>query len=127
MYGTGTSTVTDSWIYGGADGKVLTASSINGTATSDSYAAYGIPSNWTGNRTLPWRNGTDLTVIGDVTFGYDGEGQRVSKTSSGVTTHYTYEGSKLIRQEENGERLFFLYDATDLVRFDRLTGSGTTT
>ena len=62
-----------------------------------------------------------------MTFGYDGEGQRVSKTSGSVTTHYTYEGSKLIRQEKNGERLFFLYDATGLVGFDHITGSGTTT
>lgn len=44
-----------------------------------------------------------------------------------MTTSYTYEGGRLIRQEKNGERLFFLYDAAGLVGFDRITGSGTVT
>ena len=34
---------------------------------------------------------------------------------------------KLLRQEKNGERLFFLYDATGLVGFDYITSNGTTT
>lgn len=42
----------------------------------------------THNRILTWRKGRTLAFIGDTSFIYDGEGQRISKTTNGVTTEY---------------------------------------
>jgi len=104
----GAATRTDTWTYGGLDGNVLTASTINGVTTNYSYPHYGMPSNWTGNRALTWINGIDLASIGGTTFTYDGEGQRVSKTTGSTTTSYTYEGDQLVMQTTGNTSLFSL-------------------
>ena len=122
----GAATRTDTWTYGGLDGNVLTVSTINGVTTNYSYPHYGMPSNWTGNRALTWINGIDLASIGGTTFTYDGEGQRVSKTTGATTTSYTYEGDQLVMQTTGNTSLFFLYDANGLIGFDHIV-SGTTT
>lgn len=104
---------------------MLTSSTINGATTNYSYSSYGIPTAWTENRALLWSNGTQLAAIGNATFTYDGEGQRLTKTVSGKTTGYTYEGTNLIRQKNaDGSRLFFLYDANGLIGFDYIPASG---
>ncbi|MBE6865610.1 MAG: RHS repeat-associated core domain-containing protein [Ruminococcaceae bacterium] len=84
-----------------------------------------MPSNWTGNRALTWINGIDLASIGGTTFTYDGEAQRVSKTTGATTTSYTYEGHMLVMQTTGNTSLFFLYDANGLIGFDHIV-SGTT-
>ena len=42
----------------------------------------------THNCTLTWRNGRTLASISNTSFTYDGEGQRICKTTNGVTTEY---------------------------------------
>ena len=85
-----------------------------------------MPSNWTDNRALTWLNGIDLASIGNTTFTYNGEGQRVSKTTGATTTSYTYEGDQLVMQTTGNTNLFFLYDSNGLIGFDHIV-SGTTT
>jgi YD repeat-containing protein len=74
---------------------------------------------------LTWRNGRTLASIGNTSFTYDGEGQRVSKTTNGVTTEYIYEGNKLVMQKQGNTALFFLYDISGLFGFDHIV-NGTT-
>ena len=85
-----------------------------------------MPSNWTGNYALTWINGIDLASIGSTSFTYNGEGQRVSKTTGATTISYTYEGDQLVMQTTGNTSLFFLYDANVLIGFDHIV-SGTTT
>ena len=53
-----------------------------------------------------------IQSIGNVSFTYDAEGMRASKTVNGVTHYYTYDGLKLIREEWGNNTLVFLYDAS---------------
>ena len=45
-----------------------------------------------------------------MSFGYNDEGLRVSKTVNGVTTNYYYQGTLLIAEETNSNIIVYLYD-----------------
>lgn len=46
-----------------------------------------------------------------MSYTYDANGLRVSKTVNGVRTYYQYSGNKLLYQETGNQRLYFWYDA----------------
>ncbi len=105
------------------DGNTLTSSTINGVTTSYTYPNYGYPSNWTGNRALTWKNGTDLGSIGDTSFYYDGEDQRIIKYTGSSGILYIYEGDQLVLQTTGDTVLNFLYDTTGLIGFEHIESS----
>ena len=45
-----------------------------------------------------------------MSFSYNDEGLRVSKTVNGVTTNYYYQGTLLIAEETNSNIIVYLYD-----------------
>ena len=53
-----------------------------------------------------------IRSIGDVSFTYNADGMRRTKTVDGVTHTYYYDGINLISEEWNGNVLVFLYDAS---------------
>ena len=53
-----------------------------------------------------------IRSIGDVSFTYNADGMRRTKTVDGVTHTYYYDGINLISEEWDGNVLVFLYDAS---------------
>ena len=52
-----------------------------------------------------------IESIGNVSFTYDADGMRRSKTVGGVTHYYTYDGIQLVKEEWGNNVMIFLYDA----------------
>jgi len=53
-----------------------------------------------------------------MSFTYNDEGMRTSKTVAGVTTNYYYNGSRLIAEETNGKVKVYLYNSTGVMRYE---------
>ena len=53
-----------------------------------------------------------IASIGNISFTYDADGMRRSKTVNGVTHYYTYDGIQLVKEEWGNNVMIFLYDAT---------------
>ena len=53
-------------------------------------------------------------VVGDkvMSFTYNDEGIRTSKTVNGVTTKYYLDGSRIVGEETNGVITVYIYDST---------------
>ena len=66
-----------------------------------------------GSRELSWRD-RQLTQVADgeneISYAYNGDGQRVSKTVNGTTTEYFYNGELLAGQKTGDSILVFMYD-----------------
>ena len=60
---------------------------------------------WQGRRLMTATKGTK-----NMSFAYDEEGIRISKTVNGVTTNYYYQGSMLYAEETNSEIIVYFYD-----------------
>ena len=79
--------------------------SVSGTVISGNPVSYYNGTRWS----MEWSNGRQLMEASsnkaDVTYTYDRNGLRTTKTVDGVTYHYAYAGDKLVWQE-----FFFFYD-----------------
>ena len=109
---TGTSSVIKTYGYTDSEwGDLLT--SFNGTAIT--YDAIGNPlSYYNGeNYTFTWdgrRLATAVKGSNNMSFIYDDEGLRISKTVNSVTTNYYYQGSLLYAEETNSQITVYIYD-----------------
>ena len=110
--GTGTQT-TRTFSYTDSNWKdLLTA--VDGHSLT--YDAGGNPvtyyngTNWT----FTWKNGRELATAASsgttVSYAYDSDGVRVSKTVGGVTYNYVYMGDQLIEETWGNNKLLFAYD-----------------
>lgn len=81
-----------------------------------SYDDCGNPISYDGY-TFTWERGGLLSsVVGNgvnITYNYDSQGRRVSKTSGNVTTKFFYSGDNLVRQTDGTNEWVFLYAAGD--------------
>lgn len=84
--------------------------SVSGTVISGNPVSYYNGTRWS----MEWSNGRQLMEASsnkaDVTYTYDRNGLRTTKTVDGVTYHYAYAGDKLVWQEWDGNEFFFFYD-----------------
>ena len=102
----------DTYVYStSAWGDLLT--SYNGTAIT--YDAIGNPlSYYNGSSyTFTWdgrRLATAVKGSKNMSFAYNDEGIRVSKTVNGVTTHYVYSGNLLISEYTDTATIVYIYD-----------------
>jgi len=107
-------TSTSNYTYGNsAWGDQLTA--YKGTAIT--YDSLGNPlSYYNGvSRTFTWDGSLMKSAVKgsySLTFGYNSEGMRTSKTVNGTTTNYYYDGSLLIAEERNNNVTIYVYDST---------------
>ena len=66
-----------------------------------------------GSKELSWL-GRQLMQVADenntVSYAYNGDGQRVSKTVNGTTTEYFYNGEILAGQKTGDDVIVFMYD-----------------
>ena len=107
-------TATHSYTYGDTDWKdLLTA--FDGQAIT--YDAIGNPTSYfNGTRwNFTWVNGRTLATASDGTsslsFAYDANGLRTSKTVNGVSYRYYYASGKLMRMTWGTNTIDFFYDA----------------
>ena len=113
-------TVVSTYTYGDAEWKDL-LTGFNGQNIT--YDAIGNPLSYNNGEgyTFTWKNGRQLSTLQKgstgVSYSYNADGLRTSKTVNGVKTEYAWDGSKLIAQKVGGKTLIFLYDATGLYGF----------
>lgn len=74
------------------------------------YDAVGNPTNYMGNA-LTWTMGRQLASFGDISYTYNEDGIRTSKTSNGVTTKFYLDGTNIIEQTNGTTTLYFFYDS----------------
>ena len=99
------------YIYGDDTWKdLLTA--YNGQSIT--YDKQGNPISYLGH-TLTWEKGRQLKVFDANTYSYNANGIRTSKTVDGIEHTYTLEGTKILREEWNGNTLVPLYDNEESV------------
>ncbi|MBQ8322323.1 MAG: hypothetical protein IJX92_08190 [Clostridia bacterium] len=99
VYQTDFDDVLDSTYYGAKEYGYAENSdrltSYNGMSMT--YDEIGNPIRYRDNR-LVWQNGTQLASYGNITFAYNSDGMRTSKTVDGVTYNYILDGSRVMRQ-----------------------------
>ncbi len=84
------------------------AHKLNGQTIT--YDAVGNPINYMGNA-LTWTMGRQLASFGDISYTYNENGIRTSKTSNGVTTRFYFDGTNIIEQTDGTTTLYFFYDS----------------
>ena len=79
------------------------------------YDALGNPITYR-NNDLSWSHGRQLDSFNDITYKYNADGIRTSKTVNGVTTQYFLDGTKILAQN-NGNMLVFHYGGEGVIGF----------
>ena len=110
--------VTDTYAYDGTWKDKLT--SYNGQSIT--YDAVGNPTNYMGNA-LTWTMGRQLATFGDISYTYNEDGIRTSKTSNGVTTKFLLDGYNVIEQTDGTTTLHFFYGSNGEVIGFRYNGN----
>ncbi len=85
----------------------------NYNGTSISYDGIGNPLNWRNATSLTWqgRRLTAMVVNGTaMSFEYNSDGIRQSKTYGNTTVNYITDGSKIIAENRNGTYIYYVYD-----------------
>ena len=78
------------------------------------YDAQGNPINYLGH-TLTWEKGRQLKSFDNITYTYNANGIRTSKTVAGIRHDYILEGAKIVRETWGQNSLTPLYDNEDSV------------
>ena len=78
------------------------------------YDDQGNPVSYMGH-TLTWEKGRQLKSFDGITYTYNANGIRTSKTVDGVKHTYTLDGAKILREEWDGNVIVPLYDNEDTV------------
>ena len=86
------------------NGVALTYDEIGNPLTYYNGASYTFE--WLGRRLVSASKGTDF-----LSFTYNTDGIRTSKTKDGVTTTYYLSGSQILAEETNGNFTVYIYDA----------------
>ena len=81
---------------------------------SITYDDGGNPINYLGH-TLVWEKGRQLKSFDDITYTYNANGIRTSKTVNGVKHEYTLDGTNIVKETWDGNTLVPLYDNTESV------------
>lgn len=70
-----------------------------------------------GNKVLSWVNGRQLSSyvdeINQITYKYNGDGIRISKTINNVETQYKLQGKNIIYENTNGNIIYYMRDSVD--------------
>ena len=81
---------------------------------SITYDKQGNPTSYLGH-TLTWEKGRQLKSFDDIQYTYNANGIRTSKTVDGIKHTYTLDGTKILREECDGNTLIPLYDNEETV------------
>ena len=109
----GTPTITNTYSYTDSNWKDK-LTSYNGNNIT--YDAIGNPLSYYNGFSFTWEKGRQLASATNgtdtVTYTYDHEGHRVSKTVNGITSSYTLEGDKVLFERNGDTNLWYYYDAS---------------
>ena len=130
----------DVYVYGYDAGGNITTRTKNGTplhtygyastgwkdlltsfdGTSITYDPIGNPNNWRDGMAFTWQAGRQLANLQKgstgVSYTYNSDGTRLTKTINGVQTSYTWDGAQLVSQTTTGgDTLYFLYHGSSRV------------
>ena len=115
-----------SYIYGDTEWKDL-LTCYNGHAIS--YDGIGNPLTYRDGFNFTWSNGRELTGItkgtDSISYLYNADGLRTSKTVNGITTDYYWLNGILLGQKTGNEYILFLYDENGSA-YGMLLNNGTT-
>ena len=116
--------VTDTWSYESTLWKDL-LTSYNGQAIT--YDEIGNPLTYRDGMTMTWQNGRRLSTLtkgsDSISYTYNADGIRTSKTVNGQTTEYILDGSTILGEKlPDGEYLYYLFDENG-VRYGFARGS----
>ena len=107
----GTALTSNVYTYGNSSWKDLL------TAYGDSALSYDASGNLTadGEWTYSWEHGRQLAEMSKagvtISYDYDADGHRVSKTVNGQETEYYYQGDRLIEVKQGNTWLHYNYDS----------------
>ena len=109
---TGTATTTNTYTYGDSNWKdKLTA--YNGSSIT--YDAIGNPTSYYNGYSFTWQKGRQLAGATNgtntVSYTYNNDGYRTSKTVNGTLVQYTLEGSRVLFKWYGNTHLWYYYDA----------------
>ena len=77
------------------------------------YDSIGNPTSYKG-KSVTWTKGRQMTGYDGVTFGYNGQGQRISKTKAGTVNKYLYDvNGNLVK--ESGKGVEYYYDGSGVI------------
>ena len=99
------------YTYGDSKWKDLLTEYDGQTITYDDG---GNPINYLGH-TLTWEKGRQLKSFDDITYTYNANGIRTSKTVNGVEHKYTLDDTNIVKETWDGNTLVPLYDNTESV------------
>ena len=121
---TGTPTATNTYTYGDSNWKdKLTA--YNGNTIT--YDQIGNPLSYRNGWNFTWQKGRQLASAANgstsISYTYNNDGYRTSKTVNGTTTDYTLEGSKVLIEKTGSDYVWYYYDAAG-APVAMATGSG---
>ena len=109
----GTATQTNSYTYGDANWKDK-LTKYNGITIS--YDSIGNPLNYYNGYTFTWLKGRQLATANNgtnaISFSYNSDGIRTSKTVNGTTTSYVLEGSKVVFETDGSTKIWYYYNAS---------------
>lgn len=116
-YGTSTLLDEDAYEYNNSNWQDLLTKYNNESITYDNI---GNPLT-IGNKTLTWMNGRELASYSDginnISYKYNLDGIRISKTVNNVRTDYYLEGRCIIFEDRNGTVLYYIYSNDELLGF----------
>ncbi len=70
---------------------------------------------WEGRELIEWRQGTGEDAV-TLTFSYDPDGYRASKTVNGTTTDYIVPGGKILAESNGTESIHYFYDPSGSIQ-----------
>lgn len=88
---------------------------LNYNGQSIVYDSMGNPTTYR-NNTLLWSHGRQLDAYNNITFGYNAEGFRTTKTVNNIATNFYLDGNRILAQN-NGNLLVFNYGSEGVIGF----------
>jgi RHS repeat-associated protein len=120
----GSATAAHTYSYGDSSWKDKLTSYDGSNIT---YDAIGNPLSYIGGASFTWQNGRQLAAAAvsghDVSYKYNSDGIRTSKTVDGVTTNYYIEGGNIAWQTDGTNTIHYTYDADGKLVYMNLNGS----
>lgn len=117
--------------YDNTGNYVTSETNEQGSTTKYSYDEIGNPLTYRDGMSMTWKNGRQLTTLtnGDtsISYGYDSDSVRTTKTVNGVKYTYAYLNGQLMYETRGDAKFYYSYDANGIlynVRYT-LTDGGT--
>ena len=111
--------------YDSTGNYVTSETNEQGSTTKYSYDANGNPLTYRDGMSMTWKNGRQLATLtnGDtsISYGYDSDSVRTTKTVNGVKYTYAYLNGQLMYETRGDAKFYYSYDANGILYNVRYT------